>query len=181
MHTASPIHPRPAARRGRRARALVAGLLLGSTTLSACYVNVPVARSPVVGSVVALRLNDRGRVAMENSLGPSVDRVEGNVVRGTDDEYVLAVASVATLDGNSSKWAGEQVTLRREFVRDEVERRFSRNRTLALVGGAAAAVVAFIVTRSVIGSSTPDPDKKPPGGGGDDSRRLSRAPIVRVP
>jgi hypothetical protein len=176
MHMAALIHPRPAARRGRRARALVAGLLLGSTTLSACYVNVPVARSPVAGSLVALRLNDRGRVAMENALGPSVDRVEGAVVRGTDDEYVLAVSTVATLDGNSSRWAGEQVTLRREFVRDETERRFSRGRTIAAVGAGVAAVAAFIITRSVIGSASADPDRKLPPDGVVDTRRLTRLP-----
>ena len=170
------MHATASSAPARRRRAAIACVLLGSTTFSACYVNVPVAREPVVGSVVALQLNDRGRVAMENTLGPSVDRVEGAVVSGTADEYVLSVASVATLDGNSSKWAGERVTLRREYVRDEAERRFSRGRTIAAVAAGVVAIGAFIVTREVTGKSSEDPDTKPKPPEGNPTRQKTRRP-----
>ena len=171
-----PTRSPSAAPRGRPVRAAVPALVLAASVLNACYVNVPVTREPVGGAVVALQLNDRGRVAMENVLGPSVDRVEGAVVRGTADEYVLSVSTVATLDGNSSKWTGEQVTLRREFVRLESERRFSRGRTLAAVTASALAIGAFVLTRTLGGRGSEEPDTKPKPPTGEPTRQLVRVP-----
>jgi hypothetical protein len=151
----------PAAARRGAARRAVAWIVLAAVPTTGCYTYTPLARTAGGGAQVAFDLNDRGRVGVEELLGPSVARVEGAVVRGSESEYVLAVREVRTLDGNSSKWAGEQVVLRREFVRDGYERRFSRGRTWAAVGGSVLAIGAFILSRSLGGTGAEDPDTKP--------------------
>lgn len=128
--------------------------LLPFVLLTGCYVNVPLVGSrpePVPGTRLVLELTDQGRVGMERQLGPEVARVEGALVSRSDTSYVLGVSTVVGVWGAFSKWQGERVTLRADYVRRMSERRFSMGRTMAAVGVSAAGFLVFVVTRSLLG------------------------------
>ncbi len=153
-----------AARAATTARLVRAGVLAGALGLSTgCYTTRPVLGLPDPGMPVVAALNDRGRVAMADSLGQNVDRVEGTAVaRQGDSSIVLAVDRVRFITGNETRWAGEQLTFRISSLRGFEERRFSRARTGALVGLTVGAIVALVVTRQLVsGGSGIDRD----GGG----------------
>jgi hypothetical protein len=152
---------------GRRPRRLAGGLLLVflNGVASGCYVNTPVVAVPTPGTQLDLELNDRGRVGLGESVGPAATTVEGVLQSQTDSAYMIRVASVGYVNGQSNKWNGEPLTIQKEFVKDVSERRFSRGRSLLAAAVATAGVVAFAVTRNLLAGGNADRDKG--GGGGD--------------
>lgn len=154
----------PRVSRGRRNRASFAAILL-LPQLAGCYQYVAVtAPAPAAGAQVSVGVTDRGRVALTETLGPEVRRVEGRVLEGHDTAVVLSVARVRHLSaGAVDQWAGERVSLSRDFVAEIRERRFSRSRTL-LASGAAVAVLA-VVSRIAIRGFGDDSGSTRPGGG----------------
>lgn len=141
------------------ARLVRAGVLAGTLGLSTgCYATRPLLGVPDVGTPVIAALNDRGRVALADSLGPNVNEVEGTtVVRRGDSSVVLSLSRVRYINGEETRWNGERLTFDVGSLRGFQERRFSRARTGALVAITAGAIVAFIVTRQLVSG----------GGGGD--------------
>jgi hypothetical protein len=128
-----------------------------------CYEYVPVASAPPSGSVVSLQLTDTGRVALGQTLGPTVEKIEGAVESSSDSAYVLRMQSVTFFNGQKSGWRGERVIVGKRFVTNPSLHEFSNSRTtLAIVVGVGA-VLAFIATRGLLGSGNTDTD---PGGGG---------------
>lgn len=134
-----------------------------------CYVYTPVQPVPV-SETVSFRVNDAGRVALGQSLGPAVDRIEGVVASVNDSAYVLNMRSVTYFSGDSNAWSGERVEVGKSFVFAPAARRFSRSRTALAIGGGVAAVVGFIVTRALLGKGSPDTED--PGGGGGGTNQL---------
>ena len=136
--------------------------------LTGCYVNVPLVGSrpePASGARLVIELTDQGRVGMERQLGSEVAWFEGALVARSDTSYVLGVSSLWTVWGAQSRWQGERVTLRPDYVRRMSERRFSGGRTAAAVGVATAGLVALVLTRSLLGwgnDAGPGPDPRPP-------------------
>jgi hypothetical protein len=146
------------------ARLVRAGVLAGSLGFSTgCYTTRPLLGVPDAGTQVTAALNDRGRVAMADSLGQNVDRVEGTTVeRLGDSAIVLAVNRVRFISGEENRWKGERLTFRTSSLRGVEERRFSRARTWGITAAAIGAVVAFIVTRQLVsGGSGSDRDGGP--------------------
>lgn len=143
---------------------------LAALALSSCYAKVPLEVSgpaPVPGTRLVIELTDQGRVGMERQVGPAVASVEGALVSRSDTAYVVGVSAVNGLWGAYSKWQGERVTLRAEYIRRMSERRFSMGRSVAATGIATVAFMAFVVTRSLLGGGNeggPGPDG-PPGNG----------------
>ncbi len=135
--------------------------------LAGCYTYVPLGGTypePVPGRRVAVELTDTGRYAMSSQLGPEANRVEGVLLARSDSTYDMSVSMLVGLWGAQSKWEGEHVTLRREYVRRMSERRFSAWRTAVVAGGAGAGFLAFVLTRSLIGGgNTSDTPPPPPG------------------
>lgn len=133
--------------------------------LSACYVYVPLSTTPEPGVRLAVELNDVGRVGVANNVGPEVGRVEGFLQSRSDSQYVIRVADVFGLYGTRTRWAGEPVTFRSEYLRTVRARRLSRGRTAALVSTLAVALGTFIVTRDLLGlgggTDVPPPDREP--------------------
>lgn len=133
-----------------------------------CYTYTPVASMPAPSTELAVELTDRGRVYAAPDIGPAVTRVEGSLLDVTDTGYVLAVRNVMGLSGGRTRWSGERVALRREYVARTFERRFSRSRTTLVVGGVLAAVGAFFLSKDLLGfgggSGSNEPE--PPGGNG---------------
>lgn len=154
---------RPArSRAGRGAgvprRGAVALLALG---LAGCYAHTPLYTLPTPGTRVQLELNDRGRVALEQNVGPEAAQVEGIVTAVVDSQLVVAVHRVRPLYGREVRWAGESVVFRPEHLRSMGERRYSRGRTFALAGVLASGTVAFMATRSLLGGGHEE-DRAPP-------------------
>jgi hypothetical protein len=144
------------------------GLLL--PLLAGCYYSQPLAGSrpePASGTRLVIELTDAGRVGMERLVGPEVVSVEGALVERSDSQYVLGVTKVAGLYGAQSRWGGERVAFRTEYVRRMSERRFSPGRTAGAVVGLVAGVVVAILTNNMAGSGGDSPNDKPVPPGND--------------
>lgn len=139
--------------------------------LSGCYAQVPLegsAPAPAPGTRVVIELNDQGRVGMDRQLGSEVAMVEGALISRSDTSYTVAVSAAVGLRGSVSRWQGERVTIRPEFVRRFSERRFSMGRTVAVAGVATAGFLAFLASRSLLGGGNDGgPGTEPPPGNGN--------------
>lgn len=146
------------------------GLRLLSLLLCAagCYSYLPVPTPVPVGTRVAVDLNDQGRADLRGMIGAEIARVEGALVHNSDTAFVVNVLETRGMRGQQTRWAGETVSLRREYVRQITERRFSRSRTTVGVLGGAAGVLAFILSRQLLGLGGGDISNVPPVLGGDD-------------
>jgi hypothetical protein len=133
-----------------------------------CYSYVAVPSPVPVGTHVAVDLNDRGRADLGGLIGAEIGRVEGALVHNSDTAFVVNVRETRSMRGQQTRWGGETVSLRREYVRQITERRFSRSRTTVGVLAGAAGVLAFILSRELLGLGGGDISNVPPGGGGDD-------------
>jgi hypothetical protein len=110
---------------------------------------------------VQLVLNDAGRAAISSKLGSAVDKVEGLLTAQNADSYTLAVSEVFQLDGRSSKWNGESVTLSKDWTVGYQIHRFSQTKTIILAAAIVAAAVVFLVSAGLSGSGGSSDD----GGG----------------
>lgn len=148
-------------------RSLAAVPALSAMVLqSACYRYVPMqGMAPVPGERYTFAITDAGRVGLADRLGPGVLKVEGTLVRQTDDAYVVSVAGIDLLNGSSSHWTGEQVPLNTGYIGGFEKRQFSPGRTAVAVGTAALAITAFIVTRTLTGTGSPPATGTGPGSG----------------
>jgi hypothetical protein len=146
----------------RLARAASLSALLGMNT--GCYTTRPLMGAPDPGTQAVAILNDRGRVALGETLGANVDRVTGQVVSRSDTSFVLAVRSVRFFGGQSNEWTGERVTVPVQALRAVEARRFSRARTFLVVGTLTAALVVLMVTRSILGDDGAAIEMPLPGG-----------------
>jgi len=132
-------------------------LLLG--VASACYVYTPAPAAAVPGTRLLLELNDRGRVGLGDSIGPSALVVEGLVASNSDSAYTLRVVRVGYLNGQSNQWNGEPLIVAREFVGTAKERKFSKSRSWLTAGAVSLAAVAFIASRGLLGFRRPAPHR----------------------
>ena len=136
-------------------------LVIALSLVAGCYTLQPAARVPEVGTVVALDVNDVGRMALGNSIGPEVGQIEGRLISQENGEYLLAVSTVRFLRGGEQIWSGERVRVNRDHVGNSYERRFSKGRTIALGATVVAGVAAIVATSDLIGlgrEPTVDPD-----------------------
>jgi hypothetical protein len=158
----------PARLPARPWRRWTAVLLLGVLSLNtACYSRSPITGTPQADTRIVLHLNDRGRLAYSERIGPSVREVEGLVESATDTSYTIRIAGIRYLDNRRDTWAGERFTFATENISRVRQHEFSRSRTTLLAVGIAAALTAAIVTASLIGTSRGGPPGEPdPGGGG---------------
>ena len=140
-------------------RVVAAALVFG---LAGCYKNVPLYTAPTPGMRVVLELNDRGRTALEQNVGPEVAAVEGLVTAVVDSQLVVSVNKTRGLYGSEVRWDGESVVFRPEYLRAMGERRYSKARTFALASVLASGTLAFMATRSLLGGGSEDNGSTPP-------------------
>ena len=141
-------------------------LLLPALVLSGCYsYSTALTDKPAPGTELAVILNDRGRVDLEQQLGPEVWQVEGTLVAADDSTVTLRMLKTSTIDHTEMHWAGETVSLRTADFRSMAARRFSPGRTFVLAGTATAGVVAFLATRSLLGFGSAGSGPTGTGGG----------------
>ncbi|SRR6266550_6266912 len=136
-----------------------AAALLG--VLSGCYNYLPLTTpAPHAGIRVTADLTDSGTSVLAPYLGPGVRSVDGQLVRLTDQELVLAVVATRNRDGIEHYWNGEAVTLPRSDVAGLRERRLATARTIVFVSGGVGGAIALLGAFGVInagGSSTSTP------------------------
>jgi hypothetical protein len=124
-------------------------------TQSGCYTYAPAAQELAPGMRVAYTVTDRGRVALADQVGSGVMRVEGTLLQNTGSEYIVAMARVRMIDGSTSRWAGERVTVSHDHVASSFERRFSKGRTATAIAATVVGVTAFIITRNLFATGLP--------------------------
>ena len=133
----------------------------GSLLLQGCYESLPVQHgAPPATTRVEFLLNDQGRAALSQKLGPAVQKIEGELVDAKDSLYMVSVFRVTGFDGNSAAWTGERVALGKDHVDGYQVRRLNKTRSALVAVGVVAAVVSFFVGRSLLGGGS---EQKPPG------------------
>jgi hypothetical protein len=162
-------HATPAGH-GRRFRSGVA-LVLVAIQLGGCFRYVPVGGAPVpAGTRVSLAINDAGRVALAEEIGPGIRTIHGDLREATDSVIVVSLSSVEYYDLSvPARMAGESREIPRRYVSEFRERQLSRSRTWMTIG----LVVAGLVVGSLIaitGFGTDDPSDRPNGGGNGDNQ-----------
>ncbi|MBX9928952.1 MAG: hypothetical protein K2X99_08565 [Gemmatimonadaceae bacterium] len=147
-------------------RRLGAALSIAALILqTGCYSYLPLQdKPPVIGTRVAVTLNDRGRVDLGDKLGPSVDRVEGSVARIDGDRIALDVYRTTDLRGSDANWSGERVEIGLNGVRGFQERQLSKKKSFVLAAVLIGTVVlsALTVNLSVFGDPKQDDPPAPP-------------------
>jgi hypothetical protein len=133
--------------------------------LGACYVYQPVPAGLQPQQRVAVVLSDYGRFEASRQIGPQAMRVEGSIISSDDTAYLMSVSSVKPITGTWVRWSGEQVSMRRDYVAQMYERRFSKGRT-ALFSAAVTALFVLAVKTHLFGIGADQVPIVPPGGGG---------------
>lgn len=131
----------------------------------ACYTyRVAATEQLVPGTRVAFGLTDRARVDLSEQIGAGALRIDGTLADTMSERYVLRVSAVRSIQGGTSRWSGEPITLSREHVASVMRRDFSRSRTALAVAAATAGIAAFIITRdlNVFGLGRDDRPPRPP-------------------
>ena len=111
-----------------------------------------------------------GRVNLTPTIGADVARLTGTLVQQGNADYSLRVDELTYLNGKSSQWSGEAVTIKQDFVRTVFQRKFSSGKTAAAVLAGAGIVAGAMVTKNINGSGDSSGDTKTPPGGGTASR-----------
>jgi hypothetical protein len=131
--------------------------------LQGCYETLPLQQGqpPVSKQGVQLTLNDRGRVAVAEKLGTGVSKVEGTITAQDATSYTMAMSHVWQLNGSSTTWNGELVTIPKDASDSYQVRQYNKTRTLALAGAITVAVVVFFVTATLHAGGTGTNDTSP--------------------
>jgi hypothetical protein len=140
----------------------IASLGIASTIVwtSGCYAYAVKPVSEVSqDAVVTADINDAGRVALGDRVGPEVMRVEGKVVQRSDSSVRLLVSEVTYLNGTTQEWQGQEVALRAQDVKAVTQQSFSRSRTALLIGAIAVGFVATILGLNFLGITSGDPNR----------------------
>ncbi len=141
--------------------------------VTGCYTLQPVTQAaPEVGSVLALDVNDAGRVALGGTIGPEIGQIEGRLIGQDNGEFLMAVSTVRYLRGGEQLWSGERVRVNREHVGNTYERRFHRGRTIALSVAVLAGVAAIVASRDWIGYGREPGEEPGPGNPGGEALRI---------
>lgn len=132
-----------------------------------CYKYVPLDTSARIsaGEHIAVDITDRGRAELGDRIGSGVVRLEGTLAQADSQIMVMNVWRVAQIGGAVSRWSGESVRFRRDFVAGVQARTLNRAKTYLVAGSVAVGVAIFIASAdlfgSFIGGSDPDPDPGP--------------------
>ena len=164
----SAVAPAPALRSRNAIRGAVAVVLLLPNTVG-CYTTRYVPEGTVQPEMrVSLSITDRGRVAIADSLGTGVLKVNGRLLSATDSQYVVSVSDLDLMNGRTARWNGETVGIDRQHVGGVGQRTLSRSRTGALAAGVIAAIV-LIAVQSITGFLGGGSNTKTPPDGGNNT------------
>ena len=129
-----------------------------SVLLQGCYDTLPLQREvPPVATRVQVSLNDQGRAALSEQLGTAVDRIEGDFVAMRNDAYVISTYRVMQLNGNSTIWNGEQVSVSKQYTTGFQLRRLNATKTSLAAAGVVGGITAFFLGKSLLTGGGSDP------------------------
>jgi len=138
----------------RRSRSV--GVVAAVLVSSACYTTVV---QPPEASLLDARaeflVNDEGRVALRDQMGPGVGKVEGRVVLQDDESWTVRVHRVTTISGVAYAWMGESVRIPTRAVYTVSRRDLDRRATVIAAAGVTGAVAAFMWSRGLFGGGIP--------------------------
>jgi hypothetical protein len=140
---------------------VVAGVLPAAL---GCYTYTPLDTSAGVpaGEHVAVEITDRGRAELSDRIGSGVVRLEGFLTRSDSQEVSMNVWRVAQIGGTTTRWSGENVRFRRDFVSTVQSRTLNQMRTYLAAGAALTGVVLLARSMNLfggfIGGLEPPPD-----------------------
>jgi hypothetical protein len=139
----------------------LAGVVLTGMLITGCYANTPVVSTAVpLGTQVVIGINDQGRVALGDSLGGSVEAIEGRLAMRDSAALVVLVSQLHLLRGGQQVWSGERIRIRSEFVSSVAERKFSKSRT-AIVSAVAIGAIVIVAKTGLKGLLSGDEGKVP--------------------
>ena len=141
----------------------LAGVAGALALCAGCYTYVPTSTAPAAGSEVSVIMTDRGRVALNERVGPGIDQLRGLLTSSTDSSVTLSMKETVSLRGVSAYWSNEPITLMREHFGSLRLKHLSRGRTAAVAAGFGAALAAVVLSSSLLGSSSDAPPVTPPG------------------
>ena len=129
-----------------------------------CYSLLPVQSSPpAIAEEVGIVVNDRGRILLGDRIGSSVDRIDGKVISRQGGSITMDVYRVTDLRGNSATWTGERVSIPEEAVMGYRARKFSKFKTLILVGAITLAIMTTLArSLNIFGDPASLPTPEPP-------------------
>ena len=142
--------------------------MLLTVHLGGCFRYVPVGSTGAEpGALVVVEINDAGRVALVEALGPGARRIHGQLRESSESAIVLTLNSVEYLDLNVAvRMNGERVEVPRAYIAGYRQRQLSRSRTVLTVALVAAGLLATTLI-AISGFGGDDPGDKPGGGGGN--------------
>ena len=131
-----------------------------------CYAYAPLDTTTKVqaGEHVAVEITDRGRAELSDRLGSGVLRLEGTLTQSDSVDLVLSVWRVAHFSGQTERWSGESVRIKREYASRVQTRTLNRPKTYLAAGAAVAGLVVFTKAFGLFGFATEqgDPAEPPP-------------------
>ena len=132
-----------------------------------CYTYVPLDTSAGIsaGEHIAVEITDQGRAALGEHIGAGVVRLEGTVTRSDSQNVEMNVWRVAQIGGVTSKWSGESVRFRRDFMATVEARNLNRGRTYLVAGGVTVGLILLLRSTSLFGDyfgGTGPPVEPPP-------------------
>jgi hypothetical protein len=131
-----------------------------------CYQYVPLDTSAELpaGEHIAVDITDKGRAELGDRIGSGVLRLEGTLAQSDSQNMVLNVWRVAQLGGTTSRWSGESVRFRRDYVSEVQARTLNRGRTYVVAGAVTVGLVLFLKSTNLFGSfiGGADPPEDPP-------------------
>jgi hypothetical protein len=140
-----------------RRMAVVTTAILCVAFAAGCYIYVPSDPSRLIpGQQVAYDLNDLGRLNLSSQIGEEVARISGIVVQQSPASSTLKVTELTYLNGRSTQWSGEAITIRQDFIKASYEQQLSKSKTAAAALAGAAGVGALVAARAIVGSSVGD-------------------------
>jgi hypothetical protein len=149
--------------------------MCGTLLCSACFSLQPAGgTAPAPGGEIALRLTDRGRVAIAPTLGRDVSMVHGHLLRRDNDAYVIAMTSVEFSGGGSRVLPGDSTRISGGDVAELFVNRVSKPRSL-VVAAAAAVALGAMAYEALKPTPTPDQPTDVLPGSGDKQRSGARA------
>ena len=136
----------------RRKAAAMATLLCGSL-MAGCYAFVPSESSLIApGRQIALDLNDLGRLNLSSQIGGDVMQLSGLLVQQSATAFTVKTMHVTYLNGRTSEWSGEPVTVGQEYVRGVYRQAISPAKTVGAVAAAVAIAAGIIAGQGLSGN-----------------------------
>jgi hypothetical protein len=146
----------------RRKAAAMAALLCGSL-MAGCYAFVPSESSLLVpGRQIALDLNDLGRLNLSSQIGAEVRQLSGLLVNQSATSYTVKTMQITYLNGRTSEWSGEPVTVGQEYVRGVYRQAISPAKTVGAVAAAVAIAAGIIAGQGLSGNGNSGTGSKNP-------------------